>query len=154
MVKENVYPFIEEFESSVLNISGWKLTAGRPYVTEIGELKQGSIASIIEISGDVQGTIAVSMNERSAIEFADVVMSATHDAVDEEVEEVLAEVVNIFVGQAKKHFEKIAAIGISLPISMRNGEFSRPLSNNDMRYICIPYQFDGKPEFVLSIAIR
>ncbi|MDR1466374.1 MAG: chemotaxis protein CheX [Treponema sp.] len=154
MVKENVYPFIEEFESAVLNISGWELSAGRPYITEIGGLEQKGIASLIEISGDIQGTVAVSMSEKAAIEFADAVMNTTHDTVDDEVEETIAEVVNIFAGQAKKHFEKIAAISISLPISMRNGEFSRPLSNNNMRYICIPYQFNGKPEFVLSIAIK
>jgi CheY-specific phosphatase CheX len=154
MVKENVYPFIEEFESTVLNMSGWKLTAGRPYITEIGELKQGDIASVIEISGELQGTIAVSMTEKPAVEFADIVMNTTHDSMDTEVEEVLAEIVNIFVGQAKRHFEKIAAISISLPISVRNGEFSRPLSINNMRYICVPYQFNGELKFVLSIAIR
>ncbi|MDR0410894.1 MAG: chemotaxis protein CheX [Treponema sp.] len=154
MIKENVYPFIEEFESTILNISGWKLTAERPYVTGIGELNQGDTASIIELSGDIQGTIAVSMNEGPAIEFADIVTKTTHNGVNSEVEDVIAEVVNIFVGQTKKHFEKIAAIDISLPISIRNGEFSRPLSDNNMRYICIPYQFNGKPKFVLSIALK
>ncbi|MDR1216462.1 MAG: chemotaxis protein CheX [Treponema sp.] len=154
MVKENVYPFIEEFESTVLNMSGWELMAGRPYITEIGELKQGDIASVIEISGELQGTIAVSMTEKPAIEFADVVMDTPHDSMDTEVEEVLAEIVNIFAGQAKRHFEKIAAISISLPISVRNGEFSRPLSINNMRYVCVPYQFNGELKFVLSIAVR
>ncbi|MDR0784740.1 MAG: chemotaxis protein CheX [Treponema sp.] len=154
MIKENVYPFIEEFESAVLNISGWKLTPGRPYVTEIGELDQGDVASIIEISGDVQGAVAVSMSEGPAVKFADAVTKTTHNGVDNEVEEVVAEVVNIFVGQAKRRFEKIAAMSISLPIFVRNGKFSRPLSDNNTRYICIPYRFNEELEFVLSIAIK
>ncbi|MDR0644769.1 MAG: chemotaxis protein CheX [Treponema sp.] len=154
MVKENVYPFIVEFESAVLNISGWKLTAGRPYVTEIGALDQGDVTSIVEISGDIQGAVAISINEGSAIEFADIVTGTTHDRMDNEVEEVIAELVNIFAGQAKKHFEKVAAVSISLPISMHNREFSRPLSDNNLRYICIPYQFNGESKFVLSIAIK
>jgi chemotaxis protein CheX len=153
MQKEYVYPFIEEFEAAVLSLSGGKVLAGRPYVSEVGAVDQGNLAAIIELSGEVQGAVAVSMNEGAAIDFADALLGTKHTSADDEVGEVIEELVNVFAGGAKKHFEKVAALNISLPIFARRGTFTQELRDNTLRYICVPYFMNEVPAFVLSVGL-
>ncbi|MDR2447431.1 MAG: chemotaxis protein CheX [Treponema sp.] len=153
MLKEYIMPFVKECEETVVNTGGIKITAGRPYVTETCLINQGDISTIIEVSGDVTGAVAISMNKSSALKLADRVTGSSHREMNDEVVEVVSELVNIFTGQAKKHFEKIAALFISLPIAVVNGRFSRPFYS-ESRYIAIPFAFLEDSEFILTININ
>jgi chemotaxis protein CheX len=152
MLKEYIMPFVKECEEVFINTGDIKITAGRPYVTDIRLINQGDISTIIELSGDVAGAIAMSMNKASAIKLADVVTGSSHSEADNEVIEVVSELVNIFAGQAKRHFEKIAALFISLPIVVVDETFSQPFYS-ESRYIAIPFAFLEDSEFILTINI-
>ncbi|MDR0707500.1 MAG: chemotaxis protein CheX [Treponema sp.] len=153
MLKEYIMPFVKECEETFVNTGDIKITAGRPYVTEVCLINQGDVSTIIEFSGDVAGAIAISMDKSSALKLADIVTGSSHSEMDDEVVEVVSELVNIFTGQAKRHFEKIAALFISLPIAVVNGKFSRPFYS-ESRYIAIPFAFLEDSEFILTISIN
>jgi CheY-specific phosphatase CheX len=152
MLKEHITPFVKECEEMFINTGGIKITPGRPYVTDVCLINQGDISTIIEFSGDVTGATAMSMNKASAIKLADVVTGSPHGEMNNEVLEVLSELINIFTGQAKRHFEKVAALFISLPIVVVDGQFSKPFYS-DSRYIAIPFAFMEDFEFILTINI-
>ncbi|MDR0557484.1 MAG: chemotaxis protein CheX [Treponema sp.] len=152
MLKEYIMPFVKECESTFLTTMNIKITAGRPYVTEIRLINQGDISTIIEFSGDVTGATALSMDKSSALKLADMLIGSPHDEVNNEVLEVISELTNIFAGQAKKHFEKIAALFISLPVVVVDGKFSKPFYS-ESRYIAIPFSFMEDFEFILTIYI-
>ncbi|MDR1219336.1 MAG: chemotaxis protein CheX [Treponema sp.] len=152
MLKEYITPFVKECEETFLNTMDIKITAGRPYVTEVCLINQGDVSTIIEFSGDVAGAIAMSMNKASALKLADMLIGSPHGEVNNEVIEVVSELVNIFTGQAKKHFEKVAALFISLPIVVVDGRFSKPFYS-ESRYIAIPFSFMEDSEFILTISI-
>ncbi|MDR0376099.1 MAG: chemotaxis protein CheX [Treponema sp.] len=152
MLKEYIMPFVKECEETFITTGDINITAGRPYVTEVRSINQGDVSTIIEFSGDITGAIAISMDKASAIKMADRVTGAAHIEVNNEVVEVVSELVNIFTGQAKRHFEKIAALFISLPIAVVDGVFSQPFYS-ESRYIAIPFFFLENSEFILTISI-
>jgi chemotaxis protein CheX len=152
MLKKYLMPFIKECKNTFINSGEISLISGRPYITDPGLIHQGDVSTIIEISGDVTGAVALSMNTASALKLADMIAGASHSEVDNEVIEVMSEMVNIFAGQAKKHFEKIAALSISLPITVVNGTFSKPFYSEN-RYIAIPFSLLDDAELILSISI-
>lgn len=152
MIEEYIYPFLEEFEASMLNMCGQAVVRERPYVSEIGGVSQGDLAALIEFLGEITGTVAVSMDKEAAIALADIIVGEGHSEIDQDAEETAAEIVNVFAGLAKQHFEKVGEVSISLPITIRNGESSSPVSNENLRYICIPYTFMENKFIIVSIA--
>jgi CheY-specific phosphatase CheX len=155
MLKEYLMPFVKECKNMLIdfiNIEETRIVIGRPYITEPGVIHQGDIATIIELSGDITGAVAISMNTSSALKLADIVTGSSHGEVNNEIMEVMSELVNIFTGQAKKHFEKIAALFISLPVTVVNGTFSKPFYSEN-RYIAIPFLLLENAELILSISI-
>lgn len=152
MLEEYISPFLEEFEASMLNMCGQVVVHERPYVSEIGAISQGDLSALIEISGDITATVAVSVDKDAAIALADILMGTAHSEIDKDAAETVAEIANIFAGLAKKHFEKVGALNISLPIIIQYGKASAPINNENLRYICVPYHFMDNKTIILSIA--
>jgi chemotaxis protein CheX len=149
-------PFVQECEVALKSMGGIEISAGRPYVTEKGGICQGDISSVIGFSGGVKGAVAISLNQDVAIKLADIVMKSPHEGLDGEVAEVISEVVNVFAGQAKKHFEKVAELLISLPTELRSNQMfphGKEVAK-EARYIGIPFKWGEEDFLVLSIAIE
>jgi chemotaxis protein CheX len=145
-------PFVQECAAAFKSMGGIEISAGRPYVTERGGISQGDISSVIELSGGVKGAVAISLNQVAAIKLADTVTGSSREGLDDETAEVISEVVNVFAGQAKKHFEKITELLISLPTELR-GDQMFP-AGKEAWYIGIPFKRGEEDFLILSIAIE
>jgi chemotaxis protein CheX len=160
MTEQYVMPFVQECAAAFKNMGGIELSAGRPYVTERGGISQGDISSVIELSGGVTGAVAISLNQDAAIKLADTVTGLPHTGLDDETAEVISELVNVFAGQAKKHFEKITELLLSLPTELRNKQMFLPGkevgtgSGKQARYIGVPFNRGEEDFLILSITIE
>jgi len=122
------------------------------------QLKDGlittyDISSIVSLTGEVDGSIIVSMPEKLACQIASNLLMEECPVVDESVQDAIAEMGNIIVGDARRELKDQ---GLNVNISLPNvvlGKGHQIARRPSVPCIAIPFQTDYGP-FEVNVGLR
>ena len=111
------------------------------------------ISGIIELSGEVRGIVAISMNESVAYKLTEGLSGNKHSSIDDVVVDAIGEIINIIMGNVKKEFENDFKVNISTPLIVKGKSQAIAWPASKSRIICIPFTIFSDEEICLSIAV-
>lgn len=151
MKVEFINPFIESTLKSLEMMA--QITATRDNLA----LKQDlittyDISAIVSLTGEVEGSIIVSMPARLACKVASNLLMEDCTAVDQNVQDAIGEMGNIIVGDARR---ALVAMGKSVTISLPNIVLGQGhmIARKNMPCIAIPFNTDFGP-FEVNVGIK
>lgn len=154
-MEQYIQPFIKVCESVFHNFCQVEVKPGRVYfVTKDEYEKIWDISGIIGLSGEVNGAVAISMNDTTALKITKMITGKDHSTFDTDVTDAIGEIINIIAGNVKKDFEEELRIRISLPSIVKGKSHSIVWPSEKTRIICIPFHIFSDQEVCLSVAME
>jgi len=152
MKVEYINPFIESTLKSLEMMA--QISATRDNLS----LKQDlittfDISSIVSLTGEVEGSIIISMPEKLACKVASNLLMEECAALDDNVKDAIGEMGNIIVGDARR---ALSAMGKSVTISLPNivlGQGHVIARKNNIPCIAIPFNTEFGP-FEVNVGIK
>ncbi len=115
-LEKEYFPFIDSAKAVFSTMLGVELV--------LGEIEEGQsieaqhdLSGIIGLSGTVQGTIVVSINEEIGVSAAEVFLGERPTSINADVKDMVAELANMVGGGAKERFD-IEGISLGLPTTV------------------------------------
>ncbi len=97
-----INPILNATLSVILEMTEFKVTAGKPYVKKPGE-RSGDISGVVGVvSSGFRGTISLSLSEHAFLTLVSKMLRETYTAIDDDNKDAIAELLNIIFGAAKK----------------------------------------------------
>lgn len=146
---------ITPFAQSIQNVFSMMLqlpvTAADP-VVRTGDSPAHGVSGIIGMSGDVTGSVALSLRTETALAIVELFCGERLDPADPDFADAIGELVNMICGGAKAMFGETRSVSISCP-SVIVGEGHGVAMPSDIPCIAIPCSTEFG-EFVIEVAIR
>jgi len=108
-----INPFIMSTVTTFETMTKTRPTAGKPTV-KTEPFPTYDVSGIIGLSGDAQGSIAISFPKLVALKIVSLMLGTEIKVVGPELTDGVGELANIISGNAKQHFENMN-LSISLP---------------------------------------
>ncbi len=120
-----INPFLRAVKELVNVMLGGTVRRGSPGLSG-GEHASGHIMALIDITGALRGTVAMSMPHDTALAMCGALLMETVEDIDEEIIDALQELVNIMAGSAKAGLSEEAGsvLSLSLPIVVRGANYT------------------------------
>jgi len=141
---EYINPFIQASQSIIVQTTGFTTSIGKVYIKN-RPYKGNEVVVLIGLTGEIQGSTTISMNNILACKIAAAMMGvASIPVLDEIAKSAIAELGNMILGNAAGIFSKNKInIDITPPIVFTGENIELSISNSVI--ICIPLVFvDGK----------
>ncbi|MBD3344733.1 MAG: chemotaxis protein CheX [Chitinivibrionales bacterium] len=109
------------------------------------------ISGIIGLSGDAQGSIAISFPKVLALKFVSLMTGMTIKIVGPDLTDGIGEIANIIAGNAKQHLD-----GLNLMISLPNviiGKSHTLSTQKGVPTLIVPFQ-SPSGEFVMEVSLK
>jgi chemotaxis protein CheX len=153
-MEQYIQPFISVCETVFHDFCQTKVKADRVFFAEKDKYETNwDISGIIGLSGEVSGTVAISLRDITAFRVTNVLTGTKHTSFDDDVTDAIGEIINIIAGNVKKHFEEEMRVKISLPSIVKGKAHSIVWPSEKTRIICIPFSIFENQEICLSIAV-
>ena len=153
MKADVVNAFIRAGLDVILQTTGVEVKVGKAYRKET-PYKSDSLVVLIGITGDIQGSVTISLNQDLACHVASLMMGGVAvPALDEMAKSAIAELCNMILGNAGI---LLSNIGLSInmtPPTTLTGE-NMQLSIQNAVIICIPLHFDNNRLLELNISYK
>ncbi|MCL1812641.1 MAG: chemotaxis protein CheX [Treponema sp.] len=153
-MEQYIQPFIEVTKSTFKDFVGAELVVDRPYIQQKDAANEWDISGVIGLSGEARGAVAIGMKSALAIKLTDMLTSAKHSTIDDEVVDAIGEIVNIIAGNAKRGLEESFRLVISLPTIVKGTGHQIQWPHGQARIISIPFTAFESETFSLSVAIE
>ena len=139
---EFINPFIVAVSKTLETMVGCKVVREPPQVKK-GKSALHPVSGIIGLSGNIVGTVVLTMSEALALKSASTMLMEEHTEFDNDVFDAVGELTNIIAGNAKAQLEEYK-LGLSLPnvIYGKDAELRFP---ERCTPISIPFQTDFGP---------
>ena len=153
-MEQYIQPFVKVCESVFQKFCRIDVKPGRVYFINREEYgKLWDISGIIGLSGEVIGAVAISMNDKTAMQITKSLTGKDHSTFDNDVTDAIGEIINIIAGNTKKDFEEDLRIKISLPSIVKGKNHTIIWPSEKTRIICIPFHIFDNQEICLSVAM-
>lgn len=106
MKAEIINPFIKAAVEVLKTMAFVQCKAGKPYLKK-DAFANGDVSSVIGLTGDPNGTIAISFDESSILKIVSNMFGEELTELDEEVADAVGELFNMVSGQARKELEEL-----------------------------------------------
>jgi chemotaxis protein CheX len=153
-MEQYIQPFIDVTKSTFKDFVGAEVSVGRPFFSQKDTPNEWDISGIIGLSGEARGAVVIGMKSALAIRLTDMLTSAPHSSIDDEVVDAIGEIVNIISGNAKKGLEEAFRLVISLPTIVKGPGHEIKWPQEQARIMCIPCSIFESESFTLSVAIE
>ena len=154
-MEKYIQPFVNGTEEVFRDFCKTEIIAGRAYFVSKDEFEnKWDISGIIGMSGEVQGAVAISVKEITAISITKNLTNIDHTFIDSDVMDVIGEVINIIAGNAKNVFERNSRIKISMPSIIKGKSHAIVWPSDRARIICVPFKLFEDQEVCLSVAVE
>jgi chemotaxis protein CheX len=153
-MKRYIRPFVDVSMNVFKKFLNCEVSALRPYITGARAISDWDISGIINLSGDANGMVVVSMQRDLAVRLTGLLAGPGHTIAEEEVADAIGEVINIIAGNAKRSFADNFHLYLSLPQVLQSRNQSVEWPKNTSRILCIPFQVFGNDVFCLSVSIE
>jgi chemotaxis protein CheX len=150
---EFVNPFLQSVYNLYGTMLGSKAKRGAPKISD-GKRRPKEIMTLVGLSGEVTGTVAISFPAESAIAVASRLLSTDLDEFDESASDAIGEIVNMVAGGAKAKISEIigSTLELTLPTIIRGDEYV-VYSPSKALWLEIPFTSD-LGEFTLRVTFE
>jgi len=135
MKAEQVNPFLKSAVETFKTMVNLAVKPGTPYLRK--EASQPEISGVVNISGDIRGTFAMTYPSATAIKVCSKFLGEEIKELNASVADCIGELTNIVTGFAKKNLKSLL-FSISLPKVVHN----QTIIPTDVPVICIPFESD------------
>lgn len=152
MKKEHVNPFIKASMDVLAQTTGLLFSTRQPYIKD-GPFKAENVLINLGITGDLRGSVVISMTEPTAKVIAStMMMDMPVPELNDMAKSALCELGNMILGNvATLFFNEGTKIDITPPTLFRAEHVQ--ISNLNMLVICIPLETENY-RIVLDVAIK
>ncbi|MBN2420470.1 MAG: chemotaxis protein CheX [Deltaproteobacteria bacterium] len=132
-----INPFIESTYHVLETMAKTRAEGGNPYIKK-DRIARGVVSAVIELSGDVSGTISISFEETCIL---NIVSNLFNEKVEmnDEIKDTVGELCNIITGQAR---QKLNELGLNIQAGIPRlitGENHSINHISDRRVMGIPF---------------
>ncbi|NLM45339.1 MAG: chemotaxis protein CheX [Firmicutes bacterium] len=153
MKADVVNAFIRAALDVILQTTGVEAKVGKAYRKET-PYKSDSLVVLLGITGDIQGSVAISLSQGLACRVASLMMGgAAVPVLDEMAKSAIAELCNMILGNAGILLSNIGVHINMTPPTTLTGE-NMQLSIQNAVIICIPLHFDNNELLELNISYK
>jgi chemotaxis protein CheX len=153
-MEKYIEAFIEVCKKVFLSMGNIQISAGIPFILTKDTPNKWDVSTVIGLSGDARGAVAISMKSETALRIAEALSGHTQSEVDGEVLDIVGEIINIIAGQAKQRMESEYTLQISLPTVTYSATHILAWPGKNPRVICVPFKAFEKDVFYFLAAIE
>ncbi len=149
-----VQAFIDSSKALFSTMFDCKLQNGK--IADAVDMSQNRRATtaIIGMGGDLKGTLAIAMPERTAVAVVSKMLEKNVQPDDSQMTDGMAELVNMVAGGAKPYLEKVEKLSMNLSLpSVTEGKIFRADMEEDIPWLCVPFQCE-LGDFQIFLAAR
>ncbi len=106
MKAEYLNPFLQATINVLSRMAMLSPKPGKPGVKE-NDTAKGDITGIIGLTGDAEGSLAVSFSESCALKIVENMVGEKYDELNEEVADCVGELTNMISGDARAQLQKL-----------------------------------------------
>ncbi len=106
MKAEYLNPFLQATINVLSTMAMISPKPGKPGV-KADDMAVGDITGIIGITGDAEGSLAVSFSEECALKIVENMLGEKHEKLNEEVADCVGELTNMISGDARAQLQKL-----------------------------------------------
>lgn len=151
MKAEYINPFIQSIESVFDTMLSTSIQRLQARATKDGSIRPGPwLSSIIGISGQAHGAVALSFPRETALKIAGQFLANDFAEVTEEVTDALAELANMVGGGAKSKFDLDPPPELSLPTVVEGHDYKTKFPTKSV-WVEIPFA-SNTGEFVMEVS--
>jgi chemotaxis protein CheX len=145
-----VNPFLKATTDTFKTMMGIDPQMGKPIVKNTSE-HHYDVSGVIGISGEAQGSIAISFSKLAALKTASKMLGVELKIVGPELTDAIGEIANIIAGYAKQYLTQFK-VSISLP-NVIIGSGHELVAPTGISAIVIPYKCE-LGEFAVEVALK
>ena len=139
---EYLNPFVEGVDNVFQMMLGIKPQRQAVKVSDPNNRNSARITSLIGISGQVSGMVALRFPTETAVKLAGKFLGSEYKDVTDEVLDAIAELSNMVGGQAKSRFEHDPPLRLGLPTVVQGGDYRLKYPTNSV-WLEIPYDSEA-----------
>lgn len=147
-----ILPFIEAVNGAFTQMFQLQPQALTPYLVRKEEILDWDISGIIGIAGEAKGLVVLSFPAALAMDLASQLTGEPKTALDEDVTDTVAELVNIIAGNAKRGLEEFRLL-ISLPSIVQGHGHQVTWPTGPVPIVTIPFS-TLRGHFSLSVGLE
>jgi chemotaxis protein CheX len=138
---EYIQPFINSTRKVLSTMASLESKPLKPYLKEeSNETALGSISSVIELTGECNGSIGLSFETSCILKIATGMLGEVFEELDDEVADMVGELVNMISGDARRQLVKLGfSFSAGIPKIAKGSEHKLVHTVNE-RTIVIPFQ--------------
>ncbi len=148
--------FINPFINATLNVletmAFIKSKAGAPYLKK-DDVATGDLTGIIGLTGESNGTIAVTFDEGSILKIVSNMFGEEMTELNHEIADAVGELTNMIAGQARRELEQIGKIFEAAIPSVISGKGHTIVHYSDGPKIAIPFSTEGG-KFTIEVCLE
>lgn len=151
MKAQYINPFIESIESVFDTMLNTPITRLQARATKDGSIHQGDwLTSIIGISGEASGAVALSFPKATALQLAGKFLTCDIKEVNGEVTDAISELANMVGGSAKAKFELDPPPELSLPTVVAGHDYKTRFPTKSV-WVEVPFSSPAG-EFLMEVS--
>lgn len=143
-----INPFIEAVDSVFTTMLSVQPRRNGLKVSN-GEARGAVITSLIGLSGQVSGVVALRFPPATALHFASRMLGTEMNTVNDEVTDVIAEIVNMVAGSAKAKFDHDPPLELGLPTVVEGSGYRLRYPTKSV-WLEVPFSSDAG-EFTMEV---
>jgi chemotaxis protein CheX len=145
-----VNPFLKATNDTFKTMIGVELQMDKPIVKNVAEYHY-DVSGVIGISGEAQGTIAITLPKLTALKVASKMLGVELKVVGPELTDAIGEIANIIAGYSKQYLTQYK-VSISLP-NVVIGSGHNLVAQTTVSKILVPYNCE-LGEFAVEVALK
>jgi chemotaxis protein CheX len=153
-MEKYIEAFIDLCMKVFISMGNIQISANKPFILGKEQENNWDLSTVIGLSGDARGAVAISMQNSTALRLAKILTGNDFNAITDEVVDVVGEIINIIAGQAKQRMEAEYSLQISLPIVTRGKGHQLAWPGKNPRIICVPFKIFEKDMFYFLAALE
>lgn len=151
MHEKVILPFVKatiDCFATMVNVTPVKkeVTMQRPPIA------QADVCSLIGLSGDAQGLVAITFSNETAIKIASQFLGENLKTLNEDTLDAVGELINIIAGNAKANLEGLK-LSISLPSVMLGENFSLSMPRN-VPVVTVSFAIPEMGDLILTVSLK
>ncbi len=137
-----INPFINATTNVLQTMAFAACSAGKPYLKK-NDIATGDVTGIIGLTGDCNGTIAVTFDEGSILKIVSNMFGESMENLNHEISDAVGELVNMISGQARRELEESGRVFDAAIPSVVSGKGHSIIHYTDGPKIAIPFTTEG-----------
>ncbi|MCG8333399.1 MAG: chemotaxis protein CheX [Proteobacteria bacterium] len=138
---EYIQPFINATRKVLSTMASLESKPLKPYLKEeSNQIALGDISSVIELTGECNGSIGLSFETKCILKIASGMLGEVYEELDDEVADMVGELVNMISGDARRQLIKLGfSFSAGIP-KISKGSDHKLVHSVSERTIVIPFK--------------